>query len=60
VLVVVIHQNIRMSDAIASDILDSDHVPIVFHILGHVKTRNLSELVEEFIDYVRFRTSPRI
>jgi hypothetical protein len=30
--------------------LDSDHLPIVFHILGHVKNRNLSEPIEEFTD----------
>jgi hypothetical protein len=32
-----------VSDVIVSDILDSDHLPIVFHILDQVKIRNLSE-----------------
>jgi endonuclease/exonuclease/phosphatase family metal-dependent hydrolase len=45
---IVVHQNIRLSGVTASDILDSDHLPIVFYILDHVKTRNLSEPVKQF------------
>jgi hypothetical protein len=30
---IVAHNSIRMSDVIVSDILDSDHLPIVFHIV---------------------------
>jgi hypothetical protein len=66
VLDIVVHQNIRVSDFIVSDILDSDHLPIVFHILDHVKIRNLSESVEKFTDWERFQSlaseliSPRI
>jgi hypothetical protein len=41
VLDTVIHQNIRVSDVTATDILDSDHLPIIFHILDHVKIRNI-------------------
>jgi endonuclease/exonuclease/phosphatase family metal-dependent hydrolase len=37
---IVVHQNIRLSDVTVSDTLDSDHLPIVFHILDHIKTRN--------------------
>jgi hypothetical protein len=46
--------------------LDSDHLPIVFHILDHVKIRNLSEPIEKFTDWDRFQSlasdliSPRI
>jgi hypothetical protein len=47
---IVVHQNVRLSDVTVSDILDSDHLPIVFYILDHVKTRNLSEPVETFTD----------
>jgi hypothetical protein len=49
-----------------SNILDSDHLPIIFHILDHVKIRNLSEPIEEFTDWERFQslasdlTSPRL
>jgi hypothetical protein len=55
VLDIVVHQNIRVSDVIVSDILDSDHLPIVFHILNHVKIRNISEAIEKFTDWDRFR-----
>jgi hypothetical protein len=55
VLDIVVHQNIRVSDVIVSDILDSDHLPIVFHILDHVKFRNLSEPTEKFTDWDRFQ-----
>jgi hypothetical protein len=66
VLDIVVHQNIRVSDVILYDILDSDHLPIVFYILDHVEIRNLSEPVEKFTDWERFQStaseliSPRI
>jgi hypothetical protein len=47
----VVHQNIRLSGVVVSDILDSDHLPVVFHILDHVKTKNLLEPVEKFTDW---------
>jgi hypothetical protein len=53
VLDTVVHQNIRVSDVIVSDILDSDHLPIIFHILGHVKISHLSEPIEKFADWNR-------
>jgi hypothetical protein len=55
-----------VSDVTASDILDSDYLPIIFHILDHVKIRNLSEPIEKFTDWNRFQSlaseliSPRI
>jgi hypothetical protein len=55
-----------MSDVIVSDILDSDHLPINFHIHYHVKIRNLSDPMEKFTDWDRFQnlasalTSPKI
>jgi hypothetical protein len=45
-----------MSDVIVSDILDSDHLPIIFHILDHVKIRNLSDHIEKFTDLERFES----
>jgi hypothetical protein len=45
-----------MSHVIFPDILDSDHLPIVFHILDHVKIKNLSEPTEKFIDYDRLQS----
>jgi hypothetical protein len=57
VLDIVIHQNsIRVSDVIVSDILDADHLPVVFHILDHVKITNLSEPVEKFTDWDWFQS----
>ncbi|PNF26775.1 hypothetical protein B7P43_G18023 [Cryptotermes secundus] len=56
VLDIVVHKNIRMSDVTVSNILDSDHLPIVFHILDHVKIRNLLEPTEEFTDWERFQS----
>jgi hypothetical protein len=54
VLDIVVHKNIRVSDVIVSDILNSDHIPIIFHILDHVKIRNLSEPIEKFTNWDRF------
>jgi hypothetical protein len=66
VLDIVVHQNVRLSDVIVSDVLDSDHLPILFHILDHITTRNLSEPIEKFTNWERFQSlasdlvSPRI
>jgi hypothetical protein len=66
VLDTVVHQNFRLSEVIVPDVLDSDHLPIVFHILYHVTIRNLSDPVEKFTDWDRFQSlasdlvSPRI
>jgi hypothetical protein len=43
VLDIVVHKNIRLSNVIVSDILDSDHLQIVFHIPDHVRTKQISE-----------------
>jgi hypothetical protein len=42
-----------MSEVIFSDIFDSHHLPIIFHILDHVKIRNLSDPIEKFTDWDR-------
>jgi hypothetical protein len=52
----VVHQNIRISDIIVSDVLDSDHLRIIFHILDHVKIRNILESIEKFTDWNRFQS----
>jgi hypothetical protein len=51
ILDIVVHQNIGLSSVTVSNILDSDHLPILFHILDHVKIRNLSEPIEKFTDW---------
>jgi hypothetical protein len=51
---------------IISDILKSNHLPVVLHILDHIKTKNLLEPVEKFIAWEWFQRlasdliSPRI
>jgi hypothetical protein len=66
ILDIVVHQNIGLSSVTVSNILDSDYLPIIFHILDHVKIRNLSEPIEKFTDWERFRSlasdlmSPRL
>jgi hypothetical protein len=37
-----------VSDVTVSDILDSDHLSIIFHILDHITNMNFSEPVEKF------------
>jgi hypothetical protein len=37
VLDIVVHKNVRLSEVIVSDILDSDHLPNIFHVLDHVR-----------------------
>jgi hypothetical protein len=56
VLDIVVHQNVRLSEVTVSDVLDSDYLPIDFHILDHVRTRNLSDPLEKFTDWVRFQS----
>jgi hypothetical protein len=40
-----------VSDATVSDTVDSDHLPLVLHILDQVKIRNLLEPTEKFPDW---------
>jgi hypothetical protein len=56
VLDIVVHQNIRVPDVIVCDILDSDHLPIIFHTLDLVQIRNLSEPIETFTDWDQFQS----
>jgi hypothetical protein len=66
VLDIVVYKKIWLSEVIVSDILDSDHLPVVFHLLGHVRTRNLSGRVDRFTEWMLFQSlaseliSPRI
>jgi hypothetical protein len=49
-----------------SDILDSDHLPIIFHILDHIRTKNVSAPLEKITYWERFQNlasnliSPRL
>jgi hypothetical protein len=51
---IVVHKNIRLSNVIVSNILDSDHLPIIFHILDHVRTKNVPAPLEIFTNWERF------
>jgi hypothetical protein len=52
VLEIVLHKNVRLSEVIVSEILDPDRLPIVFHLLGHIRSRNLSDPVDNFTDWI--------
>jgi len=54
VLDVVVHRNVRLSDVTVSEILESDHLPILFHILDHVSARDILDPVENHTDWERF------
>jgi hypothetical protein len=56
VLDIVVHKNIRLSDVTVSEILNSDHLPIMFHILDHVRTKQISEPLEKFTNWERFQS----
>jgi hypothetical protein len=64
---IVVHKNdAQLSEVIVSDILDSDHLPVIFHLLDHIRTRSLSGSIDKFRDWERFQSlaseliSPRI
>jgi hypothetical protein len=52
---IVVHKNVQMSEVIVSDILDSDHVPIIFYLLDLIRSRNLSNPFDKFTDWERFK-----
>jgi hypothetical protein len=66
VLEPVVYRNIRLPDVTVSHILDSDHLPILFHNVDHVSARDILAPVESHTDWERFRglvsdlISPRI
>jgi hypothetical protein len=55
VLDIVVHKKVRLSEVIVADILDSDHLPIVLHLLDHVRTTNPSDPVDKFTDLEQFK-----
>jgi hypothetical protein len=50
----IVVNKISVSDVIVCDILDSDHLPIIFKILVHIKIRNLLEHIEKFTNWNLF------
>jgi hypothetical protein len=53
VLDIVVNNNVQLSE-----VLDSDHLPIVFHLLDHVTIRYLSDLVANSQIGSRFKAWP--
>jgi hypothetical protein len=43
-----------LSDVTVSDILDSDHLPVLLHILNHVIARDILAPVKVHTDWERF------
>jgi hypothetical protein len=60
ILTIVVHQNIRLSGVIVSDILGWYHQPIVFHILDNIKTKNLLDQFEKFTQWKHFKALPLV
>jgi hypothetical protein len=58
VLDIVVHKDIRLSEVRVLDIMDSDHLPIMYCILDHIKAREILDPVEKFTDWERFKASP--
>jgi hypothetical protein len=55
VLDIVVHKNVWLS-VIVSDLLDSALLPIVFHLLHHVRTSKVSDPVNKFTDCGQFQS----
>jgi hypothetical protein len=66
VLGIIVHKKVRLSKVIVADFLESGHLPIIFHLLDHIRNSNLSNLVDKFTDWEWFQSlatdlmSPRI
>jgi hypothetical protein len=52
----IVHKNVRLSEITLFGILDSDRLPILFHLLDHIRTRNLSDPVDKFTNWELFRS----
>jgi hypothetical protein len=55
VLDIVVHKNVRLSEVIVYDILESDHLKIILHLPDHIRSRNPSGPVVKFTDFERFQ-----
>jgi hypothetical protein len=51
VLDIAVHQNARLSETTVTDILYSDHLPIMFSILDPVRTMEVSDPAEKIRDW---------
>jgi hypothetical protein len=53
---IVVHRNVLLSDVTVSDVLDSNHLPIMLHILDHISARDFLAPVEFHTEWERFRS----
>jgi hypothetical protein len=66
VLDIVVHKDVRLSEVRVLDIMNSDHLRIIFCILDHIKAREILDLVEKLTHWERFQSvtsalvSPRV
>jgi hypothetical protein len=53
---IVVHNDVRLSEVRVLDIMDSDHLSIMFRILDHIKAREILDPVEIFTDWEWFQS----
>jgi hypothetical protein len=56
VLEIVVHRSVRKSDITVSDTLNSDNFPKLFHIVYHIRARDILAPVEIHVDWERLRS----
>jgi hypothetical protein len=56
VLDILVHKDVRLLEFRVLDVMDSDHLPYRFCILGHVKAREILDPVEKFTAWERFQS----
>jgi hypothetical protein len=56
ILDIVVPEDVQLSKVRVLDIRDSDHLPITFCILDHIKAREILDPVEKFTDRERFQS----
>jgi hypothetical protein len=52
---IVARKSVRLSEVTFFNILDSDHLQIVFYLRDRIKARNLSDPVGKFTDWEQFQ-----
>lgn len=66
ILDIMVQWHVQLSDVFVSDVLYSDHLPVIFHKLDHTNTKDFLAPVETLIDWEQFWSlasdiiSPRI
>jgi hypothetical protein len=65
-LYIVVHKDVWLSEVRVLEIMDSDHLSIMFYILDLIRAREILDPVEKFTDWERFKSlasaivSPRV